>query len=201
MGRQGIAIKKRLGAFLKNRKGMAAIEFALIAPILLTLYFVTMEMGQGMDANKKVSRVGSMVADLVGQQGYEVSTAELDPIMAIGEAILLPYNRSRADIVIMGVQIDKNSKATVKWSRKMEDGDFGRAEPEGTPVTTIPESLLIPDTFLLSVTARLGYQPVITWSAQQRMSLGLLGGFSNINMAESYNLRPRMRSEMICSDC
>lgn len=200
MGKQGIAMIARLGAFLKNRKGMAAVEFALIVPILLTLYFVTMEIGQGIDANKKVSRVGAMVADLVGQQGHDVSKKELDPILAIGEAIMLPYTRSRPDIVITFIAIDKNAKATVKWSRKLENGNFDRDVVKGTPVS-VSKDLLIPETFLLRVSAHLNYKPVIGWAADQKLAQGLLGGLSSISMAESYDQRPRMTSDMNCSDC
>lgn len=200
MKEHGIARFGRLGSFLRNRKGVAAIEFALIAPLLLTLYFVTLEVGQGMEVNKKVSRVGSMVSDLVGQQGRQVTTQDLDPIMAIGEAILLPYRRSRADIIITGIEIDRNSIARVKWSRKMENGNFSRDAPQGQ-ITTVPDELKIPDTFLLRVTARLDYRPIISWTAEQRTSMGLLGGFDNIAMAETYNLRPRMTAEMDCTNC
>lgn len=190
----------RAGAFLANRKGVAAIEFALIAPLLLTLYFVTMELAQGMETGKNVSRVGSMVADLVAQQGREITTGELDPIMAIGEAILQPYNRSRANIVITGIEIDKNSNVKVKWSRKMRDGAFGRNANAGD-TTIVPVELKIPETFLLRVTAELEYRPILAWKAQQKTTLGLLGIFDHIAMQESYYLRPRMTTEINCTNC
>ncbi|MBE0692234.1 MAG: pilus assembly protein, partial [Aquamicrobium sp.] len=72
---------RKLGGVIADRRGVAAIEFAFIAPLLLMLYFVTMEVAQGIETNKKVSRVGSMVADLVTQQSREISTSDLDPIM------------------------------------------------------------------------------------------------------------------------
>ena len=78
---------------------MAAVEFALIAPLLLSMYFVTMEVAQGIEANKKVGRVGSMVADLVTQQS-ELTPDQLKAIMQIGESILQPYNRSSPKIVV-----------------------------------------------------------------------------------------------------
>lgn len=189
-----------LGAFLGNRRGVAAIEFAFIAPLLLTLYFVTMEVAQGMETGKKVSRVGSMVADLVAQQMHRVSKDELDPIMAIGEAILQPYNRSRADIIITGIEITKDSEVKVKWSRKMEGGVFSRDAAPGD-TTTVADELKVPGTFLLRVTAKLHYRPIIAWNVQQKASLGLLGAFDHIAMNEAYYLRPRMSAEINCTDC
>src|SRR5262245_19164857 len=79
----------------RDRRGVAAVEFAYIAPILLILYFVTMEMAQAVDSNKRVARSASMVADLVTQQ-QDTSKAELDAIMTIGESIIQPYNRTRS---------------------------------------------------------------------------------------------------------
>ena len=58
----------RITGLFSDKRGVAALEFALIAPLLLSMYFVTMEVAQGIEANKKVGRVGSMVADLVTQQ-------------------------------------------------------------------------------------------------------------------------------------
>lgn len=190
----------RLRSFFRNRRGVAAIEFALIAPLLLTLYFVTMEVAQGIETNKKVSRVGSMVADLVGQQGRTVYKDDIDAIIQIGEAILKPYGRSTADTIIAGIDIDKYGNPKVRWSRQRVNGIFGRGPAKGTSIT-VPGDLKIPETFLLQVTTRLDYRPIIAWTAEKRTSVGLLGGFDNINMAESYNLRPRMTTEMDCVDC
>lgn len=185
------------GAFLKNRRGVAAIEFALITPLLLVFYFFIMELGQGIETSKKVSRVGSMVADLVSQQGRYVETDELDPIMEIGEAILQPYNRSQVDIIITGIEIDKDAVVKVKWSRKMEGGGFGRGANEGDP-TTVPDDLKIPETFLLRVTAKLNYKPIATGETG---TFGLLSTLNNFSMTESYYLRPRMSADIICGDC
>ena len=202
--RRPLAAMRRLAGFLGDlagdRRGVAAIEFAFIAPLLLMLYLVTMEVAQGIDTNKKVSRVGSMVADLVTQQPREITTTVLDPIMRIGEAILQPYNRSRADIVITGIEIDKNSNVKVKWSRAMRGGVFGRDANAGD-TTTVPAELKIPETFLLRVTAELEYLPILAWTAQQKTSVGLLGMFDHIAMQESYYLRPRMSAEIDCTNC
>ena len=58
------------------------------------MYFVTMEVSQAIETNKKVSRVASMVADLVTQQ-QTTSMAELEAIMQIGQSLLTPYYRSK----------------------------------------------------------------------------------------------------------
>ena len=193
---------RRLGAFLRDRRAVAAVEFALVAPILLTLYLVTMEITQGIETNKKISRLGSMVADLVTQQPAETYKADVEAIMRIGEAILQPYNRTAPTIVITGIQLngDPHPKAIVKWSRKLFNGSFTTGPAKDTE-TTVPDTLLIPNTFLVRVSAQLDYRPVIAWTAEQRVDLGLFGAFSSIGMDEIYHLRPRMSSEISCKDC
>ena len=191
---------RRLAAFARDRKGVAAVEFAFIAPLLLTLYFVTMEVAQGIDINKKVSRLGAMVADLVAQQPSMTNKDDLDAIMRIGEAILQPYGRTRPTIEIAGIELDKDGKATVAWSRKMVAGAIV-AGPEEGETTTVPEEVETPETFLIRVSAQLGYQPVIAWNADQRAGIGLLGGFDRIAMDEVWHVRPRMTNTITCPDC
>ena len=66
---QGISgVWARAMRFCSDRRGVAAIEFAFIVPVLLIMYFVTMEASQAIETSKKVSRIGSMVADLITQQ-------------------------------------------------------------------------------------------------------------------------------------
>ena len=192
---------RRVRALLADRRGVAAIEFAFIAPVLLALYFVTMEVAQGIEANKKVGRIGSMVADLVTQQ-QTISKSELEAIMQIGGAILQPYNRTKPNIEVTAIRISDEStpKVLVEWSRKMVNGAFSQGESKGSQ-TTVPEKLKIRNTFLIRVTGQLDYRPVITWTAQQKAALGLAAAFDNINMKETYYLRPRMSQDIPCTGC
>lgn len=193
--------RQSLHRILRDRRGVAAIEFAIIAPILLSLYFVTMEVSQGIEVNKKVGRAGSMIADLVTQQ-QKVTQSEVNAILRIGEAILQPYNRTRPTIIVTGVQMSDTAtpEARVVWSRKIEDGSFAAGTAAGQPAD-VPTQLKIRNTFLIKVESRLGYAPVITWTAGQKQALGLLAAFDGIPMNEVYYLRPRMSQTITCSDC
>lgn len=197
----GVSVWRRARDILRDRRGVAAVEFAFIAPILLSLYFVSMEVSQGIEANKKVGRIGSMVADLVTQQ-QQVTKAELEAIMEIGGAILQPYNRTKPEVIVTAIKISDEEvpKVKVAWSRKMASGVYSEPFTKGTDVE-IPEKLKIRNTFLIRVSGKLDYRPVITWSADQKTSLGLAAAFDNIQMMETYYLRPRMSTEIPCTGC
>ncbi|MDF1598817.1 pilus assembly protein [Mesorhizobium sp. YIM 152430] len=197
---------KAMGNFARgfgtDRRGAAAIEFAFIAPILLVLYFMTMEVSQAIETNKKVGRIASMVGDLVAQQ-RDVPREEVDRILDIGSAIIQPYGRSRPTIIVEHIQIEEgkaNPKAFVEWSRKLEGVNKSQAVPKNTE-TLVPEQLRVAGTRLVRVTTQLGYKPVIAWTAEQKTALGLASAFSTLNMSEQYYLRPRMSDRVNCIGC
>jgi Flp pilus assembly protein TadG len=192
---------RKLRNLARDRRGVAAVEFAFIAPVLLSLYFVTMEVSQGIETNKKVGRVASMVADLITQQ-QSVDPSTIDAIMKIGGAILHPYNRSQPTIEITAIQMsdDNNPQAEVVWSRRLHNGTTEKAAEPGTPVT-VPANLRTPNSFLIRVSGQLDYRPVITWTADKKANLGLAAAFDSISMNETYYLRPRMSPVIPCDTC
>ena len=199
--RAGAKIHAGMRRFGRDVRGVAALEFALIVPLLLMLYFVTMEVAQAIDTNKKVGRIGAMVADLVTQQ-QAMSRSELESIMRIGEATLQPYNRSQPDIQITAIEVtdEASPKVQVVWSRKLVNGAFSVGLAKGTAVD-IPPKLKIRGSFLVRAESALDYEPVIIWAASSKAELGLASAFDGISMAETYYLRPRMSMTIPCSDC
>ncbi len=198
---RGSRLRAKIAALLTNRRGVAALEFALIAPLLLSMYFVTMEVSQAIEANKKVGRIGGMVADLITQQ-QTISKSELQAIMTIGEATLQPYNRTQPTINVTAITItdEATPKVLVAWSRKLINGSFVTGATAGS-VTTVPASLEIRNSFLIRVEASLAYTPVVLWAASSKPALGLTAAFDGISMKETYHLRPRMSQTITCGDC
>jgi Flp pilus assembly protein TadG len=196
-GRFGTALRR----LARDRRGVAAVEFAFIAPVLLSLYFVTMEVSQAIEINKKVGRVGSMVADLLTQQ-QRTNKVDIEAVLKIGESLLQPYNRTKPTITVTAIQItDENSpKVQVAWSRKLAAGAMGAGAAKNS-TTTVPDTLKIRNTFLIRVESELAYKPVITWSAEGKQVLGIAAAFDGIGMKETYYLRPRMSSTVPCDDC
>jgi Flp pilus assembly protein TadG len=191
----------RFARLIPDRRGVAAVEFALIAPLLLSMYFVTVEVALGIEANRKVGRVGSMVADLITQNS-EVTPSQLDAIMKIGESIMQPYNRSTPTIVMTAIEItpDPASRVEVAWSRKMGDNVNCEDAAAGT-LTTVPPTLNIPGSFLIRVESCLKYKPLIIWSKEAKPALGLMAAFDNLDMKETYYLRPRISPTVKCETC
>lgn len=194
-------LRAGLARFGCDRRGVAAIEFAFIAPILLAMYFLTMEATQAIEANKKLSRVAAMVGDLATQQG-SVTKDDLDAIMKIADSSLLPYHRSTPTIIATGILVTGTPlKAVVQWSRKVEDGLYSAGGEVNGDKTTLPATMMTKDRFVVRVQASLDYRPVITWSDDGKSTLGLAAAFSSLPMSETAYLSPRMTPTISCSNC
>lgn len=187
--------------FCVDRRGIAAVEFALIVPILLIMYFVTMEASQAIETSRKVSRISSMVGDLVTQQPTIV-TADLKAIMAIGKSTLQPYNRSKPDIIITAIQVttDTPPRVLVVWSRKLVGDQYSVDAVKDTPAT-IPATLRTAGAFFIRVQTSLTYEPMITGAPGGQTQLGLTSAFAGMKMGGTYYLRPRRSTTIPCSDC
>ncbi|MEP6563900.1 MAG: TadE/TadG family type IV pilus assembly protein [Mesorhizobium sp.] len=194
-------IWKRAMRFFPDRRGVAAVEFALIVPLLFIMYFVTMEASQGFETSKKVGRISAMVGDLVAQQ-TSVVKADVTAIMQIGNSTIRPYNRSVPDVIVTAINIssDATPKATVAWSWKVINGQYSIDAIKDSP-TIVPTTLNIGGTFLIRVETILGYKPIVTWSADDEKRLGLTSAFDSIKMDETLYFSPRRGLMIPCSDC
>jgi len=188
-------------AFLRESRGAAAVEFALLLPLMLALLFLTLEFSQALDTNRRVGRLASQVADLVTQQ-KEMTTDELLALMTIGKAALVPYRRSEPTITVTAIRVtdEDEPEPRVVWSRALANGALVNAERPGD-ITELPDSLLVRGAFLIRAEAELDYRPAILWRASAKEALGLAAAFDNIPMRERYYLRPRQTATLPCGDC
>lgn len=181
-----------LTRFKQDSKGVAAVEFALIFPIMLALYLGSVEISGAFQTNKNVGKTASTVGDLITQQD-RITRSELTSIAEIGEALLFPYQETSPTITMVGIQIDNDptAAARVAWSARFRNGALSRPLSAGQ-IINIPSRLRIPGTFIVQSRAELDYKPIVTWSTET-------GGV--IDMEEIYYLRPRLSDAVICADC
>ena len=80
-------LKRPLASFARDRKGVAAVEFAYIAPLLILALFGTIEVSRAVLMHKKFQRVSAMVGDLVSRE-QTVGTAPGGALQAINGMII-----------------------------------------------------------------------------------------------------------------
>lgn len=101
-----IRMRNKLWNFKKNSEGVAAVEFALIAPILLILFIGTIEVSLMIAVDRKISRTSSAIADLIAQGGFSASNseAEIRAIFGMTDRIMYPYTNRIPCVVISKVE-------------------------------------------------------------------------------------------------
>lgn len=93
--------------FRDDARGVAAIEFALILPIMLALLFGTTEFGRAIDHYRRVTLLARAVADLTSQGDGQatMAAASMTDIVAAAKLVLTPYPSSEAKIVISALSV------------------------------------------------------------------------------------------------
>lgn len=78
MSAHKMTIETRRRSFIRDRSGIAAVEFGLIAPVLLIMLIGVVEVTRAVSIDRRFGQVTSMVADLISREEDGVSTTDLE---------------------------------------------------------------------------------------------------------------------------
>jgi Flp pilus assembly protein TadG len=187
-GKEGLLTKlRRLAA---DRRGVGAVEFALIAPLLLGLYITSFEITIGLSVTKRVTRSASTIADLVTRE-TNVDRTSLGTMKDVTNSLFAPYAPNALTIRVTGVSIDASGNPTVAWSW---DQSNGKPYAVGSSVD-VPVDMRAPSSFLVRSEVSVNHQLLMFMS-------GLLpASINNITIGREYFYRQRMGSGVNCSNC
>lgn len=111
-----------LARFLRAREGVAAVEFALILPVMLLVYVGTMEASALISMDRRVQIVSGTVGDLVARSDGKVTTAELNNYFNAATGIMQPFSSARLAQVVTSVFVKADGTTQVKWSQPYHGG-------------------------------------------------------------------------------
>ena len=143
----------RLRRFAGNRRGVAAVEFAIILPFMLVLYLGSVEAGNGLAVQFKASLASRAVADLASQY-TSINNATMTGILNAAGTVVAPYSATGMVVTITEITTDSSGQGTITWSDSLN----GTAHTVGQSVT-LPAALQIANTSLIWSEVTYPYQP------------------------------------------
>lgn len=168
----------------RNEQGVAALEFAMIAPIMITLYMGSIELHHALSADRRVTDLAGAAADLVAQSS-EITSAQMTNIFDAASTFLKPYGVANLKITVTSICHDKDDKGRVDWSANYTNGGVHSyshmdlidlpLDDDGNPVLTIRGTSLILAEVSYDYTSPLGKY------------------VHNTILSDHYYLRPRLK--------
>ncbi len=119
-----------------NEKGVSAVEFALIAPVMLLIYFGCIELSLLMRADRRVTTTASSLGDLTARL-VTVTDADMQDLYNAAAVLMQPYPAGSARMRITSVVDNGNGETRVDWS----DG-FNMSAYAEDALITIPAGLV-----------------------------------------------------------
>jgi Flp pilus assembly protein TadG len=160
--------------FVRAKDGVAAVEFAMVLPILLLLFLGTYDAGTAIAIYMK-ERAATYSLVAITNQYTSVQTADLQSIVSASSLVLSPYSTSPLTVTVSQVYIDANLNAKVSWSYSSS----GNPRAAGSPVG-VPSALATPSSYLILGELSYNYSPSFGYFAT-----------GSINLADSLYVTPR----------
>src|SRR3954452_6823386 len=102
-------------SFARDRRGVSAVEFAMLLPLMITLYLGSVEISEGVGIDRKVTLTSRTVGDLASQVS-SISNSDMTNLLNAASAVVVPYDLSKLKVTVSEVTIDANGAATIIWS-------------------------------------------------------------------------------------
>ena len=104
-----------LRRFGRSTRGVAAIEFAAILPVLVVIFLATFDGGRAIATYMKVRAATYALASITNQYSTIAST-DITAILGASSVIMAPYNASTPIVTVSQIEITSASNATIDWS-------------------------------------------------------------------------------------
>ena len=96
-----------------NVAGIAAVEFAFVAPVMLIMLLGTIEVSRAISIDRRFGLVTAMVGDLVARE-EDMTAANLTAIYNVVEHVMEPYDSTKLKIAVIPVKAASDDESNTK---------------------------------------------------------------------------------------
>lgn len=107
--RKTLSTPPNLKRFLANKSGVAAIEFALIFPLLILILFACIELYGHFSAVRKIAKVTASLADIVAQS-RSITEEQLKALNPLAKSLMQPLDSEKMTYTIASIRQGDDTK-------------------------------------------------------------------------------------------
>ncbi len=153
--------------FRKNTEGVSAIEFAIVAPVMVFIYFGGMELSLLMQADRRITTVAATIGDLASRE-VVLNNSDIDDIFAASRILIIPLDPSVARLRVTNLIADSNGNVEVDWS---DASDNYTPRSVGSTFTNIPEGVIEENGSVIMAEVEYTYQSELDYLPSARQTL------------------------------
>lgn len=163
----------KLRNFARDESGISAVEFALIAPLMATIYFGCIELSLMMTVDRKVTGATAALGDLTSRAA-SVNNSDLTDIFEATRMVMQPHNMTGIRMRVSSLYED-SGQVKVGWSDACNLTPFQDDE-----VVSIPDNLIPTDGTIIMAEIEYDYDSGIQYILS-----------SSKKLSDKFYLRPR----------
>jgi Flp pilus assembly protein TadG len=175
-----LRLRDQVGRLSADTRGIAAVEFAMLVPLMLMIFFGTIQVSTVVTVDRKVSYTARTLSDLLSQTAT-AQDSDFTNAFGITAGILWPYSNTPLTAIISQVYIDPTSKvAKVVWSKSSNATAHSKLD-----VVTVPSTLAVGGTYLIMSEVTYNYTPVVGFDIKSKFVS------TTFTLSDSMLTRPR----------
>jgi len=158
----------KVSTFGRERSGLAAVEFGMLAPIMVFMFFATVEASDALSTSRRVSIAVNTMTDLVAQE-LRIDNNQLADLFT-GMEDIIDQGAMTVDFNVVSLVVDPDTMdVVVHWSR---DNSGGEPYAPGSAYTGDADvTLLDPSASLIVGEVSYSYTPTISNMLIQNVNL------------------------------
>jgi Flp pilus assembly protein TadG len=172
-------ILRKLRSLARDCRGISAIEFAFVFPVMAALFLGGTAITQGIVIKRKVTLATRTVGDLASQD-TNISDTEMDAIFTAATAVFQPYSTNSMTLMVTSLKVDDKGVATVEWSDKKVNGGTRETGRTTGDTVALPDGVNQINTHVIMAEGSYTYTPTVGTSF-----------IGTLPLAETFYLRPR----------
>lgn len=164
-----------------NNEGVAALEFALIAPFMIAFYFGVAEVTMGIAMDRQISQTTNIVGDLATQVS-SIANDDMSDIMTAAIAVLGINNQNvgRLTVEIRSFEMSNDGSNTINQIGYARMGAESRATlKDFDPNKLVEKNMINPDFGSVVTRVTYDYAPVNYWF------------MNDVKLTETFVMKPR----------